>query len=187
MDKFSVIGKSISRIDGEEKVSGKAKYTDDFRLPGMLYGKILRSPYPHAKITNIDTSKAKLVNGVETVICGRDVTATLYGRYLADYPILATDKVRFIGEPVAADRGPCRLISRDRFLSAYIRLRGDGCSAGRSTCIRDTSSRPSVRRRLCPCREKGRASSGRYPNRADAKSDGSNSWRSSSASPTPTY
>ena len=97
-----MISKRVSRIDGEEKVLGKAKYADDFRFQGMLYGEVLRSPYPHAKITNINTSKAKSLKGVEAVICGKDVSKELYGRYLEDNPIFATDKVRFIGDPVSA-------------------------------------------------------------------------------------
>jgi len=67
MSKYSVIGQRVHRIDGPEKVTGSAKYTFDMVLPNMLYGKILRSPYPHAKILSIDTSAAERLIGVKAV------------------------------------------------------------------------------------------------------------------------
>lgn len=102
---YSVVGKSLPRIDGPVKASGQAQYTDDLILPGMIYGKILRSPHPHARILNIDTSKAKKLAGVKTVVTGKDTPGVQYG--FTDglppdkYP-LAMDKVRFIGDEVAA-------------------------------------------------------------------------------------
>src|SRR5271157_6408168 len=68
-----LIGKRISRIDGPAKASGKAKYTYDVNLPGMLYGKILRSPYAHCKITALDTSAAESMPGVKAVRKIQDV------------------------------------------------------------------------------------------------------------------
>ncbi len=65
--KRSLIGKRISRVDGPDKVSGKAKYTFDINRPGMLFGKILRSPYAHAKITKIDISAAEKMPGVKKI------------------------------------------------------------------------------------------------------------------------
>jgi len=98
----TVVGKSIPRVDAEQKVTGAAKYTCDLALPGMLCGKVLRSPYSHAKILSIDTSKAERVKGVEAVICGRNNPSKLYGVYIRDQSILANDKVRFVGDPVVA-------------------------------------------------------------------------------------
>lgn len=107
MQQYSVVGKSIHRVDGSLKATGEAKFTVDIALPGMLYGKILRSPYPHAKILSIDTSKAEALPGVKAVITGKDSGEVRFSfidtpRYPADQCPLAIDKVRFIGEEVAA-------------------------------------------------------------------------------------
>ncbi|MFH0814023.1 MAG: xanthine dehydrogenase family protein molybdopterin-binding subunit [Pseudomonadota bacterium] len=99
---FSAVGKRVFRTDAIEKVTGRAEYCVDLVLPWMLYGKILRSPYPHARIIEIDTKKAESLNGVRAVITARDVPDTRYGLGLNDEPIMARDKVRYIGEPVAA-------------------------------------------------------------------------------------
>ena len=72
MVEYSVVGKSIPRVDAIEKVTGKAIYVGDFVLPGMLHGKVVRSSYPHAKILNINTSKAEKLPGVKAVVTGRD-------------------------------------------------------------------------------------------------------------------
>jgi 4-hydroxybenzoyl-CoA reductase subunit alpha len=105
--KHTVIDTPVHNIDGIAKVTGKAVYTFDVTLPGMLYGKILRSPHPHAKIVNVDTTKAERLNGVKAVVTGKDTLGIKQGiwrRYadLCDEEILARDKVRYIGEPVAA-------------------------------------------------------------------------------------
>ena len=102
MTSYHVIGQPAPRADGPEKVTGKARYAADVLLPGTLWGKALRSPFPHAHITHIDTSQAKEVPGVHAVLTGADVQGVLYGRRLRDVPVLAQDRVRFIGEPVAA-------------------------------------------------------------------------------------
>jgi len=111
MDNFNIVGKRVKRVDGLSKVTGAAEYTDDITLPEMLHGRILRSPYPHARICNIDTSKAKRLPGVKAVMSALDIlsiTRTLdrydgYGVKTPDKPrILAEDKVRFVGEEVAA-------------------------------------------------------------------------------------
>ena len=102
-----VIGKRIPRIDGAVKVTGEAKYTVDIQLPGMLCAKILRSPLPHAKIIRIDTSKAEKMPGVKAVITGKDAWDVRHGfvetpRYPADQYVLANERVRYLGEEVAA-------------------------------------------------------------------------------------
>ena len=104
---FRVLNTHVHNIDGIAKVTGRATYTFDVKLPGMLYGKILRSPYPHAKIVNIDFSKAMEIPGVKAVVTGKDTLGVKQGiwrRYkdLCDEAILPVDKVRYIGEPVAA-------------------------------------------------------------------------------------
>lgn len=102
MPGYSFIGKPLPRVDGMEKATGKTVFGLDFSLPGMLCGKLLRSPYPHARIISIDTGRAKKIDGVIAVITSADVPAdSLMGASL-DRPLFARDKVHFIGEPVAA-------------------------------------------------------------------------------------
>ena len=96
------VGRSVGHVEGPDKVSGRARYTGDIRLPGMLSGKCLRSPYPHARIISIDTSRAKALPGVYAVITGAGLPDRLIGRAVLDVPVLARDKVRFAGEKVAA-------------------------------------------------------------------------------------
>ncbi|MCH8989687.1 MAG: xanthine dehydrogenase family protein molybdopterin-binding subunit [Chloroflexi bacterium] len=98
----SAIGQSITRGEGPDKVSGKAVYAADISLPGMLWGKVLRSPYPYARIVSIDTSQAQALPGVHAVVTGQDLPETKIGRRLVDMPVLAQGVVRFVGEKVAA-------------------------------------------------------------------------------------
>ena len=99
---FSAIGQPVPQEEGPEKVSGKALYAADLLLPGMLWGKVLRSPYPHAHILRIDTAKARKVPGVHAVLTGQDLPDRRVGRLLRDIPVLARDRVLFVGEKVAA-------------------------------------------------------------------------------------
>jgi 4-hydroxybenzoyl-CoA reductase subunit alpha len=107
MKDFSIVGQSVPRNDGRAKATGTAVYTDDIKLPGMLHGKILRSPFPHARILHIDTTRAAALPGVKCVIVGEDTPKIKYGNWRLfpdtqdEYP-LAIDKVRFIGDEVAA-------------------------------------------------------------------------------------
>ncbi len=106
-EKLHVINTHVPNIDGIAKVTGRATYSFDVRLPGMLYGKILRSPHAHAKIIKIDTSKALALHGVKGIVTGKDTLGIKQGiwrRYqeLCDEQILPVEKVRYIGEPVAA-------------------------------------------------------------------------------------
>jgi 4-hydroxybenzoyl-CoA reductase subunit alpha len=99
---FSIIGKPTAMIDAAEKTTGSGKYTDDLSLPGMLVGKILHSPYPHARIKSIDTSRAEKCEGVIVVAVGKDAPNP-YGILPVghdEYP-LALDKVRYVGDNVA--------------------------------------------------------------------------------------
>jgi len=100
---FMLIGTPMRKIEGLDKSTGRAIYTDDIVLPGMLHGKILRSPYPHARIVSVDVSEAEKLEGVHAVITGGDMP-TKYGiiPWTADEYPLCTDRVRYIGDAVAA-------------------------------------------------------------------------------------
>jgi CO/xanthine dehydrogenase Mo-binding subunit len=101
----SQIGRSLPRIEGRDKVSGRAEYTHNLTLPGMLHAKIFRSTIAHGRIKSIDTSAAKKVPGVYRVVTIDDIMTVIpnpyYGPAFHDQPILAHEKVRFVGEPVA--------------------------------------------------------------------------------------
>src|SRR5574341_1541184 len=102
MPEFSIIGKPVAMIDAAGKTTGAGKYTDDLSLPGMLIGKILDSPHPHARIKRIDTSKVMALEGVVAVITGKDAP-NKYGILPVghDETARAVDKVRYIGDNVA--------------------------------------------------------------------------------------
>ncbi len=104
MADYSVIGKRVPRIDGRVKATGEAKYAADYDMPGMLWCKILRSPHPHAKILNIDTSRAEKLPGVKAICTGKDFGGWTWGWMpkTRDEPPLAVDKVRYLAEAVAA-------------------------------------------------------------------------------------
>jgi 4-hydroxybenzoyl-CoA reductase subunit alpha len=101
-NQFSIIGKPVAMVDAAGKTTGAGKYTDDLVLPGMLVGKILHSPFPHARIKSIDTSRAEAVDGVVAVAIGKDAPNT-YGILPVghDEHALALDKVRYVGDNVA--------------------------------------------------------------------------------------
>ncbi len=103
----AIIGRPTPRLDSREKVTGRAVYTDDLKMPGMLHGALLRSPHAHARIVAIDTAKARALPGVKDVLTGADLLPVKYGNWrlvpdLQDETALATDRVRFIGDEVAA-------------------------------------------------------------------------------------
>jgi CO/xanthine dehydrogenase Mo-binding subunit len=98
----TIIGAPVTQIEGPAKVTGRTRYAADVDLPGMLWGKILRSPHPHARITRIDASKAWNIPGVKAVITGQDAPGHYMGKVLRDMPVLCWDKVRYIGDRVAA-------------------------------------------------------------------------------------
>jgi CO/xanthine dehydrogenase Mo-binding subunit len=99
------VGQSIPRLEGQAKVSGRAEYVHNLRLPGMLYGKICRSTVAHGRIRRIDATAAQAVPGVHRIVTAQDIRAIIpepyYGPAFHDQPILALDKVRYAGEPVA--------------------------------------------------------------------------------------
>ncbi len=97
-----VIGRPLPRVEGAAKVSGGWRYAADSLRPGSLWGKVLRSPLPHARILHVDTSRARTVSGVKAIITARDVNPRLIGATLKDMPVLAQDRVRYVGEEIAA-------------------------------------------------------------------------------------
>ena len=116
MSALNTVGHSTPRIDAAERVTGRAKYTNDVQLPGMLYAKVLRSPHPHARITRIDISKAKALPGVKAVLT-HETSKVVWGsgsiaggqQYNDEVKKITTHRryafnnpVRFVGEPVAA-------------------------------------------------------------------------------------
>lgn len=100
----STIGQNLHRIDGREKVTGKAVYTGDIKLPGMAYGKVLRSPLPHARIRHIDFRRAGSLPGVLAVLTRENLQVAFpyHGAYVKDQPIVALEKARYVGDIVAA-------------------------------------------------------------------------------------
>jgi CO/xanthine dehydrogenase Mo-binding subunit len=90
------------RVEGREKVSGQAQYAADYILPGMLWSAFVTSPTPHARIRSIDVSAARAMRGVHAVLTAKDIGEKYFGRRLFDWPVLAIDRVRFIGDYVAA-------------------------------------------------------------------------------------
>ena len=101
---MSAVGSDVPRVDGNAKVSGSAQYTADIELPGMLHAKALRSPHPHAKLVSVDVSKAAALPGVIAVVTRDDLEGLnpYYGAVVEDQPVLAMERVRCVGDVVAA-------------------------------------------------------------------------------------
>ena len=100
--KLKVVGRPLGRIEGPAKVGGQTLYTADVQLPGLVWGKCLRSPYAHARIARVNAERAKKMKGVFAVLTGQDLPPFRVGLSLQDSPILAQGKARFTGEKVAA-------------------------------------------------------------------------------------
>jgi CO/xanthine dehydrogenase Mo-binding subunit len=100
---YSIVGTRMTRTDSLSKVTGQATFTADLKLPRMLYAKVLRSPHPHARILNIDAGKALSLPGVKAVVTSADTHGVKWGvfKYTQDHPMVAVDKVRYVGEDVA--------------------------------------------------------------------------------------
>ena len=97
-----MVGQSVPRVDGPEKVTGSAIYGLDAHMPGMLWMKVLRSPFPHARILSVDASAASALPGVQAVMTGEDVKDILTGAMIKDMPLLAWERVMLVGDKVAA-------------------------------------------------------------------------------------
>lgn len=109
----STLGVGIPQVTARAKVLGRAVYAGDIRLPGMLHAKVLRSPYPHARIVAIDTAAARALPGVRAVLTGDDAPAQLWGAHHKERAVLARGVVRFCGEEVAAVAAVSEEIARD--------------------------------------------------------------------------
>src|SRR5258707_6551662 len=115
-----IIGAAVGRVEGADKVGGQAIYGADVHLPGTLWGKILRSPYPHARIKSIDTSKAWKVAGVKAIVTGKDEPEHYQGKSIRDIPVLCWDKVRYIGDKVAAVAAESRDAAEEAIKLIYV-------------------------------------------------------------------
>jgi CO/xanthine dehydrogenase Mo-binding subunit len=113
LKKYSSVGKPEPRFEGRYKVSGEAIYAADRAFPSLAWGKVLRSPLPHARIAKIDVSRARRLPGVLAVLTARDMSNRLFGRQLRDMPILAQNRVRFVGEKVVAIAGRTPAIAEE--------------------------------------------------------------------------
>jgi len=102
MANFKTVGTAVPRNEGGDKVSGRTVYAADVNRPGTLWGKILRSPYPHARIRRVDVEKARAVPGVKAIVAGEEVRGHLIGKQIRDMPVLCWDVARFVGDRVAA-------------------------------------------------------------------------------------
>jgi CO/xanthine dehydrogenase Mo-binding subunit len=109
----STIGRETPQINAREKVLGKAVYSGDLKMPGMLHAKVLRSPYAHARIVRVETQAARALPGVHAVLVGDDTPTRMTGIHHKQHRILATHKVRFIGEEVVAVVADDEEIARD--------------------------------------------------------------------------
>ena len=112
MEREPIIGRSVSRKDGKDKVTGKTRYGADFSLPGQLHAAVYHSPHAHARILSLNVEKAKNYPGVRAVITGDDCPG-YYGSFVVDQPILAHDKVVYHGQPVAAVAADTERIARE--------------------------------------------------------------------------
>lgn len=102
MSEHQIIGQSLPPIDSLAKVTGQVQFISDLRVPGMLWGQVVRSPYPHARIKSIDTAKAMRVPGVRTILTAADFPHIPCGPFVPDWEVLAREKVTFVGQEVAA-------------------------------------------------------------------------------------
>ena len=125
------VGVSAPRIDGVEKVTGAAKFTGDLAIPGLLEARVLRSPLPHAEIEWIDAAQAESLPGVAGVLTREDLQDIdpYYGNCLRDRAIVATDRVRFVGEPVAVVAADNALIAEEALALIDVRYRELPCVA----------------------------------------------------------
>lgn len=110
---YRTVGKPIPRVEGADKVTGKTQYTADVPVQGALWGKLLRSPVPHARVVRVDVSKAAKLPGVHAALTGTDLPPLFVGSKMKDLPVLARERVRFAGDPVAAVAAESREIGEE--------------------------------------------------------------------------
>ena len=99
---FVVVGRDVPRTDAVPKVTGAAQYVADLHFPGMLHAAVLRSPHPSARIVRINTTAAAALPGVKAVVTGQDTAQRKWGAFRPDLYPLAIDRVRYVGDEVAA-------------------------------------------------------------------------------------
>jgi len=99
---FRVVGTDVPRIEGRDKVTGATRYAVDVKLPGLLCVRVLRSQVAHARLLRVDASAARRVPGVHAVLTGADLGALRIGVAIKDMPVLCTERVRYVGDPIAA-------------------------------------------------------------------------------------
>jgi CO/xanthine dehydrogenase Mo-binding subunit len=126
-----IVGTNTARVDGVEKVTGRAQFTGDLNLPELLEAKVLRSPFPHALIESIDTARAEKLPGVMAVLTRADVQDInpFYGNCLRDRPLVALEKVRFVGEPVAVAAAENGMIAEEALSLIDVHYRELPCVA----------------------------------------------------------
>src|SRR5512134_2713772 len=125
MANLTVVGQSLNRTDAHPKVTGRALHVGNIEMPGMLHVAVLRSPYAHARIRSIDKSKAEALGGVVLVLTGAEIAKMPgvdphFGPAFRDQPILAVEKVCFIGDPVVAVAAVDRRIAEDALQSVEV-------------------------------------------------------------------
>lgn len=98
----SAVGRRNSRVDTISQVTGELRYVEDLKMPGMLHAKVLRAAYPHARIVDLDVSSAEACPGIKAVVTAVDIPVNKFGPTFDDQPIMAADKVRHLGDAVAA-------------------------------------------------------------------------------------
>jgi CO/xanthine dehydrogenase Mo-binding subunit len=99
---FRLVGKSLPRLDGVDSVTGRATYTVDIALPGLLHARLFRSPVPHAKIRRLDVSRARALPGVGAVLTADEAPAKRFGFGVQDEELFARDRARYVGDVIAA-------------------------------------------------------------------------------------
>ena len=102
MEPLRVVGTEVPRIEGRDKVTGASRYAVDVALPGMLWARFARGQVPHASLARVDVSKARSLPGVHAVLTGADIGDIRVGVSVKDMPLLCTDRVRYVGDPIAA-------------------------------------------------------------------------------------
>jgi CO/xanthine dehydrogenase Mo-binding subunit len=137
------VGSSIPRVDGVEKVTGQAKFTGDLSFPGLLEAKVLRSPLPHAVIEAIDATRALALPGVAAVLTRDDLhdMDPFYGNCLRDRAVVATDRVRFVGEPVAVVAAEDAVTAEEALALIDVRYRELPCVADMDAALAEGAPR----------------------------------------------
>ena len=136
------------RVEGPLKVTGAARYTADVHMPGMLWLAYTRSPRPHARIVSVDTSAARQVPGVHAVLTGADIGHVRLGRRLLDWPALATDRVRMVGDRVAAVAAETKEAADEAAAPGRSRVRGPAPGDARQRAGRRRAGAPPGHRHL---------------------------------------